>query len=125
MRRSRSLALIAAVSIATIAYGQANSSPANNPQPTAPATVLHTGTSLVILDVIVQDKNGQPVRGLKPENFRVTESKSPQTVLHFKEHSTLTPPRKGNALPKMPRAISPITRPSRPTAPSTSFCSTP
>ena len=102
MRRFRGLAIIAALFTTTSIYAQANPAPPANPQPSAPATVLHAGTSLVILDVAVQDKNGQPVHGLKPENFRVTESKSPQTVLHFEEHSTLTPPRKGNALPKMP-----------------------
>ena len=70
MRRFRSLAAIAAVFTTTSIYAQANPAPPANPQPSAPATVLHAGTSLVILDVAVQDKNGQPVHGLKPENFR-------------------------------------------------------
>jgi VWFA-related protein len=105
MRRYCGLVLVAAVFATTSVRAQntpAATAPPSNPPPNAPATVLHAGTQLVIVDVGVQDKNGQPVHGLKPENFRVTEGKAPQTVLHFEEHSTLAPVRPGAKLPKMP-----------------------
>jgi VWFA-related protein len=105
MGRFRGLLLIASLFAVTATYAQnTQASPASppGPQPNASATVLHTGTQLVVVDVVVQDKNGQPVHGLKPQSFRVTEDKAPQSILHFEEHSTLAPGRPGLPLPTMP-----------------------
>lgn len=52
-----------------------------------PAETLHANTQLVIVDVVVEDANGRPVHGLKPENFVLTEQKKPQTVRYFEEHN--------------------------------------
>jgi VWFA-related protein len=65
-------------------------------------TVLHVGTQLVIVDVTVVEKNGHPVHGLQREDFTLTESKQPQTVSHFEEHSTKDSPAAGAELPPMP-----------------------
>jgi VWFA-related protein len=65
-------------------------------------TVLQANTQLVVVDVVVEDRNGNPVHGLKAEDFRLTEDKVPQTIRHFEEHSTLNPPPAGPMLPKMP-----------------------
>jgi VWFA-related protein len=100
MLRFRGSFLAATLFAVTAANAQTSPAPPSNPA--SPATVLHTGTQLVIVDVSVEDKNGQPVHGLKAENFRVTEGKTPQSVLHFSEHSTLAPPAHGLTLPKMP-----------------------
>lgn len=64
--------------------------PTLQPRPGVPAgaTVLQTGTKLVVVDVIVQDRNGHPVRGLKREDFVLTEGKAPQTLRAFDEFST-------------------------------------
>jgi VWFA-related protein len=64
--------------------------------------VLHAETQLVIVDVTVQDKNGQPVHGLRREDFFLTESKQPRTLSHFEEHSSQTPLEAGPELPALP-----------------------
>ena len=67
---------------------------AHDPVQTAPpeTMVLHTGTQLVIVDVTVHDRNGHPVHGLKREDFTLTESKHPQPVSSFEEHSAQAAP---------------------------------
>jgi VWFA-related protein len=64
------------------------------------ATVLRTGTKLVIVDVTVRDKKGNPVHGLTRDQFTVSEAKQPQTLRAFDEFSTAaTPP----VVPQAPR----------------------
>jgi VWFA-related protein len=75
------------------------------PQPDA-ADTIHVSTKLIVVDVIVQDKAGHPIHGLKPEDFRLSEGKNPQTIRHFEEHSTSTaPPPAGMKLPPLPPGI--------------------
>jgi VWFA-related protein len=85
-----------------LAAQTAPQTPTQPPPPPPGATVLQAGTQLVVVDVVVEDKAGNPVHGLKLEDFRLTEGKVPQTVRHFEEHSTLNPPARGPALPKLP-----------------------
>lgn len=47
---------------------------------------LNTSTRLVVLDVVVLDKQDKPVRGLDRSQFTVTEDKLPQTVRSFEAH---------------------------------------
>ena len=68
----------------------------------APVPTIRTGTQLVILDVVVQDRNGNPVHGLSRSDFTVLEQKHPQTVRNFEEHTTANPPKPGPTLPPMP-----------------------
>ncbi len=65
-------------------------------------SVIHTGSTLVVVDVTVQDKNGHPVQGLKREDFTLAESKQTQTVRHFEPHSGVQSPVTGPELPPMP-----------------------
>jgi len=44
---------------------------------------VKTTSRLVVLDVVVTDKKGNLVTGLKREDFSVTEAKEPQTILNF------------------------------------------
>lgn len=58
-------------------------------QPAAPADpqqppVFRTGINFVRVDVIVSDKNGNPVADLKPEDFEITEQRTPQKIETFK-----------------------------------------
>src|SRR5438093_11044558 len=46
-------------------------------------TTLQVPVDLVLLDVSVQDKNGQPVRNLQPKDFRVYEDKIEQSINSF------------------------------------------
>ena len=103
--RSHSLATLTASLFATLlAFPAASQTapPQTAPGQTAPAqtttvqqqspppgaTVLSTGTQLVIVDVMVQDRSGKPVKGLTRENFRLTEDRNEQSIRNFEEHKT-------------------------------------
>jgi VWFA-related protein len=45
--------------------------------------VFRTGSELVLVNVTVRDKNGNFVKGLKPENFTILEDNKPQKVISF------------------------------------------
>ena len=96
MRRSIGLILAALYTAAATAQ----TTPAT--APTGPITTLQANTQLVVVDVVVQDKDGHPVHGLKAEDFHLTEGKTLQTLRHFEEHSTLIPAAQGPQLPPMP-----------------------
>lgn len=55
---------------------------AQNP-PSSQDSFLTVNTRLVVLDVIVVDKNGHFVTGLDQSQFRVTEDKVPQSIRNF------------------------------------------
>ena len=57
-------------------------------QSPAPATpTLRTGVRLVLEEVVVTDSHGNPVHGLKQDDFIVRENKASQTVSSFEEHT--------------------------------------
>jgi VWFA-related protein len=47
--------------------------------------IIRTDASEVVIDLIVRDKKGQPVRDLKPEEVKVLESGSPQQIVSFRK----------------------------------------
>lgn len=61
--------------------------PAQAPKP---AVTLHASTQLVVVDVVVTDKNRKPIHGLKQADFALTEDNAPQALNHFEEHSAMT-----------------------------------
>lgn len=58
-------------------------------QPSAPTTdsglVLHVTTRMVLVDTVVLDKGGRPVKGLKADDFTVTEDGVRQRIASFSE----------------------------------------
>ena len=60
-----------------------------------PGLVLRVTTRLVLVDAIVLDKEGHPVRGLKSDDFTVTEDGVRQSVASFSEHNS----ERANAVP--------------------------
>jgi VWFA-related protein len=50
-------------------------------------STLEVHVPIVQEDLVVLDRNGQPVRGLKPSDLTVTENGLPVTLSHFEEHS--------------------------------------
>ena len=67
-------------------------SPALQPRPEKDGTYTIRSTArLVVLDVVVTDAKGNLARDLKREDFRVTESGAPQSILNFEEAGTRTP----------------------------------
>jgi VWFA-related protein len=60
-------------------------SPPASPQPSKqnPASVLRTSSDLVRIDVEVTDKSGKPIKGLRADQFVVTDNGKPQTISTF------------------------------------------
>ncbi len=48
-----------------------------------PAPVFRSGTEMVLVNVVVRDKNGALVRGLTRDDFTISEDNRPQTITTF------------------------------------------
>src|SRR5579864_3069243 len=103
MRSFRILAALAVLAIAASAQAppapqqnppasqQAGATPSVPPQPApaaqqTPASIspIKTNTRLITVDVVVTDSHGNVVRGLKPEDFQVSEEHAgPQKIVEF------------------------------------------
>jgi len=73
---------------------------AQSPPPPAPAgatPVIRVDTRLVVIDVVVSDKQGRPVTGLKKEDFSIKENSKEQTIKAFEAH---LPSAQQQSLPK-------------------------
>jgi VWFA-related protein len=97
-RLSMGIAAFAAI-CATILSAQSNDS-ANN----LPETTLKVNSRAVLVDVIVTDKTGNPVKGLKQGDFRVLEEGKKQSIGFFEEHTaeSLASSRRNGTFPQMP-----------------------
>jgi len=102
---------LAAVIAAPMALGlSAQNAPAPPPQqqPTPPpdpasqVPVFRSDINVVRVDVIVTDRQGNPVHDLKPEDFEVTEDGKPQTIQTFK---LINIAENSDAVPETPRAV--------------------
>ena len=68
-----------------------------SPVDTSSVTTIRAYSNIVVVDVIVTDSQGNPVRGLKKSDFTLLESKQPQAIRTLEEHSAsaeerFTPP---------------------------------
>ena len=54
--------------------------------PTQPYTI-QANSRVVLTDVTVTDRNGNPVRGLPESAFQILDNKKPQTIATFEEHA--------------------------------------
>src|ERR1019366_9381599 len=91
---------------------------AQTPPPAAPKGVVKFGatTQLVVVDVTVKDKSGNPIKGLKPADFSITEDGKKQDIKIFtyqELEETVTPE------PVPARAPAPATEPKTPDATAT------
>jgi VWFA-related protein len=70
----------------------------------APENTLKVNSRAVLVDVIVTDKNGNAVKGLKQGDFRVLEQGKKQSISYFEEHTADLLARRGQdrAFPTMP-----------------------
>ena len=80
--------------------------------PLASAPTLSAGTQLVVVDISVQDRAGNPIHGLKQSDFIVSESKSPQLIKTFDEHTAANAATKTPPPLNLPPAPLPTTNPS-------------
>ncbi len=62
---------------------------------------MHVTSRLVVLDVVVTDAHGNPVRGLKPSDFALLEDGVPQKLAAFTEYDaySLVPAPSAPSLP--------------------------
>jgi VWFA-related protein len=76
-------------------------------QPASAVPTLRARANLVVVDVVVTDKNRNPIKNLKREDFTLLEDKTPQTIGSFEEHAPLAPGEAAKipALPKLPPGI--------------------
>jgi VWFA-related protein len=74
-----------------------------NPPPPAGQAVptLRITSRAVLVDVIVTDKSGNPVSGLKQDAFTLLEQGKPQALSYFEEHAG-TPPAESVEMPALP-----------------------
>jgi VWFA-related protein len=79
LNRHRPLVLASALSLGAMTSGSAQQSPAATPEP-----VFRAGTTAVLLDVVVRDKRGRPVRDLRPDEVTVLEDGTPREVRSFR-----------------------------------------
>src|SRR5262245_3955745 len=56
--------------------------PAPQEQP-APRPTFRVGTEIVLVNVVVRDKNGNVVRGLTQDDFAISEDDKPQSISSF------------------------------------------
>jgi len=78
---------------AALAESQAIQVP-SAPVPSAPqsSATIHQTVNNVLVDVVVTDKYGQPLKGLTKEQFQVIENGSPQQIAFFEEHQAQPAP---------------------------------
>lgn len=75
----------------------------NPPQSNPPQATLHITSRAVLVDIVVTDRNGKPITGLKQDIFRVAEDGKPQAISYFEEHRGLTPQQSARlTFPKLP-----------------------
>jgi VWFA-related protein len=79
VRRWTSLSLVA---LATLVAGGWFQAPAASPTE-VPAPTIRVSTHLVLVDVVVTDKQGKPVTGLHPEDFVIQEKGKSQKIAFF------------------------------------------
>lgn len=72
--------ILAAFVAGALAFGQQGTPAAAPPVPAISAT-----TNEVLVDVVVRDKKGRPLRGLKPADFQIFEDGGPQKITAFRE----------------------------------------
>ena len=72
-------ALLLSAALLAPPFARAQEKPASD----IPAASLRVTTRLVLLDVVVRDKAGQPVTGLQASDFSVTEKGKPQKIAVF------------------------------------------
>ena len=64
------------------------SSTRNLPPRQEPEYTFHAGPRIVLTDVTVTDRKGNPVHGLRASDFQIFDNNKPQVLASFEEHTT-------------------------------------
>src|ERR1700692_105263 len=96
MRVRAVLLSLATFSILLFSSSGAPQSPQSLNQPAAPqdSPIIRSTTHLVQVSVVVTDKKGQPITGLKKENFTVTDESNPSRSRFFQPKPRVQPHRR-------------------------------
>ena len=109
MSRTLCTLTIFAVLAASPLHGHSQSTtPATPPaQTNSSSSTLKTNATIVVVDVVVTDKNQKPIHNLKASDFNLSEDGTPQTLKNFEEHTTLSPAEAAKLppAPKLPPGI--------------------
>ena len=92
---------------AVLAFAKASGASGQTPAPTTSQTVFASGVEVVTVDVVVLDRQGNPVKGLTQADFTVKESGQPQTTVAFQAVSL----DESKPAPRAPQRISTNTEP--------------
>jgi VWFA-related protein len=105
MPRQTSLTLPCILGAVSLLFGVRSSaqSPASSPPETSPTLTLQAGARIVLTDVIVKDRDGNPVHGLPASDFRIFDDNHPQAIASFDEHTDVA--RTSIASPATPSPI--------------------
>lgn len=79
----------------------AQSSTTQSVQP-PPIPTLRANVRRVVVDVVVTDQKGHPVKGLTQQDFSVFENNAPQTIKSFEVHTATTAEYVPPTIPKLP-----------------------
>jgi VWFA-related protein len=71
------------VAVAAIVFGMCGWFQSAPPASEVPTATIRVSTHLVLVDVVVTDKQGKPVRGLKQDDFEVQEKGKNQKIAFF------------------------------------------
>jgi VWFA-related protein len=74
---------VALLWLGALTGGAGAQEPRPSTQPPPDETLVRIETELVQIDVLVEDREGRPVRGLKREDFLLLEDGKPQPLAHF------------------------------------------
>lgn len=97
------LGSVALLAMAQSIHGQQPAPPANPSagSPLEPPPMLTVVSRAVVLDIVVTDAAGHPVKGLEKSDFTLLEDSVPQTLKSFEEQR-FAAPSTANAGPKLP-----------------------
>jgi VWFA-related protein len=73
-----------------------------SPQPSA---TIHQTVNNVVVDVVVTDKSGQPIKNLSKDHFQITENGASQQIAYFEEHQAEPAPPAPAHMPSLPPNI--------------------
>ena len=80
------LLIAAPLSVAQAAPSSAQQAPPDASSATVPGAQFRVQVPLVLEDLVVRDRSGNPVHGLKASNLTVTENAKSVTLRNFEEH---------------------------------------
>jgi VWFA-related protein len=93
--------LLLVIALADISGRLHSQTPAPPPAVTTPT--IKVSTRLVVVDVIVSNRKGEPINGLPVSQFKISEGGVPQKIRSFEEHQGMAIVQ--NKLPAMPSNV--------------------